>query len=107
MALLNMGSLLVAYYTIAPISLDLLRPALLSETKKRGVVRLARFELATDGLWWRRQDSNLHSRFLPIELLPQRPLLYLLSYSPRSFIWLYGPETSKRTDTILAASSQQ
>ena len=33
-----MGSLSVAYYTIAPISLDLLRPALLSETKKRGVV---------------------------------------------------------------------
>ena len=28
-----MGSLSVAYYTIAPISLDLLRPALLSETK--------------------------------------------------------------------------
>ena len=37
-ALLIMGSLSVAYYTIAPISLDLLRPALLSETKKRGVV---------------------------------------------------------------------
>lgn len=35
-----MGSLSVAYYTIAPISLDLLRPALLSETKKRGVVGL-------------------------------------------------------------------
>lgn len=33
-----MGSLSVAYYTIAPLSLDLLRPALLSETKKRGVV---------------------------------------------------------------------
>ena len=28
-----MGSLSVAYYTIAPLSLDLLRPALLSETK--------------------------------------------------------------------------
>ena len=28
-----MGSLSVAYYTIAPISLDLLRPALLSEIK--------------------------------------------------------------------------
>ena len=39
-ALLIMGSLSVAYYTIAPISLDLLRPALLSETKKRGVVGL-------------------------------------------------------------------
>ena len=35
-----MGSLSVAYYTIAPISLDLLRPALLSEIKKRGVVGL-------------------------------------------------------------------
>ena len=33
-----MGSFSVAYYTIAPLSLDLLRPALLSETKKRGVV---------------------------------------------------------------------
>lgn len=28
-----MGSFSVAYYTIAPISLDLLRPALLSEIK--------------------------------------------------------------------------
>ena len=45
-----MGSFSVAYYTIAPISLDLLRPALLSETKKRGVVRLARYDLATCGL---------------------------------------------------------
>ena len=42
------------------------------------MVRLARFELATNSLWWRRQDSNLHSRFLPIELLPQRPLHYQL-----------------------------
>ena len=42
-----MGSFSVAYYTIAPISLDLLRPALLSETKKRGVVRNIEFESMT------------------------------------------------------------
>ena len=55
-----MGSLSVAYYTIAPISLGLLRPALLSETKNtrcgetggarshnlRLMVEKARFELA-------------------------------------------------------------
>ena len=59
-ALLIMGSLSVAYYTIALISLDLLRPALLSETKNtrcgetggarshnlRLMVEKARFELA-------------------------------------------------------------
>ena len=44
------------------------------------MVRQRWLEHPTDGLWWRRQDSNLHSRFLPIELLPQRPLLYQLSY---------------------------
>ena len=45
-----MGSLSVAYYTIAPISLDLLRPALLSETKKRGVVRLVGHDPTTNRL---------------------------------------------------------
>lgn len=47
------------------------------------------FEPPTDGLWWRRQDSNLHSRFLPIELLPQRPLLYQLSYWSKSLEKIY------------------
>lgn len=82
-----MGSLSVAYYTIAPISLDLLRPALLSETKNTRC-----------GETGEERSRNLRLK---------RPLHYRLCYSPRSFIWLYGPETSKRTDTILAASSQQ
>lgn len=45
-----MGSLSVAYYTIAPISLDLLRPALLSETKNTRCGRSGRLRSDVDGL---------------------------------------------------------
>lgn len=45
-----MGSLSVAYYTIAPISLDLLRPALLSETKNTRCGRSGRLCSDVDGL---------------------------------------------------------
>ena len=57
-----MGSLSVAYYTIAPISLDLLRPALLSETKKRGVVLREEYDPPT---------KNCKSSVLPIKLPKQ------------------------------------
>ena len=61
-ALLIMGSLSVAYYTIAPISLDLLRPALLSETKKRGVVLRGGYDPPT---------KDYKSSVLPIKLPKQ------------------------------------
>ena len=61
-ALLTMGSLSVAYYTIAPISLDLLRPALLSETKKRGVVLQGGYDPPT---------KDYKSSVLPIKLPKQ------------------------------------
>ena len=61
-ALLIMGSFSVAYYTIAPISLDLLRPALLSETKKRGVVLRGGYDPPT---------KDYKSSVLPIKLPKQ------------------------------------
>ena len=61
-ALLIMGSLSVAYYTIAPLSLDLLRPALLSETKKRGVVLRGGYDPPT---------KDYKSSVLPIKLPKQ------------------------------------
>ena len=57
-----MGSLSVAYYTIAPISLDLLRPALLSEIKKRGVVLRGGYDSPT---------KDYKSSVLPIKLPKQ------------------------------------
>lgn len=57
-----MGSLSVAYYTIAPISLDLLRPALLSETKNTRC-----------GETGEERSRNLRLK---------RPLHYRLCYSP-------------------------
>ena len=62
-----MGSLSVAYYTIAPISLDLLRPALLSETKKRGVVRLVGHDPTTYGLKGRCTTNLCYSLILPVQ----------------------------------------
>ena len=57
-----MGSFSVAYYTIAPLSLDLLRPALLSETKKRGVVLREGYDPPT---------KDYKSSVLPIKLPKQ------------------------------------
>ena len=62
-----MGSISVAYYTIAPISLDLLRPALLSETKKRGVVRLVGHDPTTCGLKGRCTTNLCYSLILPVQ----------------------------------------